>query len=352
MPIHNKPTLFLITSLIITTGILVYVFTQLGELAQLLLFSAICTLAIILTVFRLLPKKNTNGLLSTAIENNRQQPFSAKILVVDDNKANRRIITQTLKNLNIYSHEAANGKQAINAYNKGKFELILMDLEMDNMNGIETTQHIRKSEKNNNRIPIIAISAHNRKEKIHSALSAGFDDFLTKPVDDENLKETINRWLNIANLNTLPIKKIDNKTQALPPSSIEKIDQDLPIAQGKTINKVVDIKQSLNYSHNDPELAKDMLVMLINLIIEERENIQSYFDKQEWDKLEQIVHKLNGGSCYCGVPELQEHAELIDKALQSNRTAVVENHFAGLIKSIDALIQWNNEYDVEVIFDI
>jgi two-component system sensor histidine kinase BarA len=347
MSLRNKLLLSVVIIMIAATAIVAYFFSQMSEPAQIVVFSITSAIMVALLFLLLLPKIEIFSKGNYSAKPITKKSLKSKILVVDDSKANRKILTETLSDFDYAHIEAESGKQAINAYTKNKVSLILMDIEMDDMNGMEAVESIRKNETGNNRIPVIAISAHNDKEKIHKALVAGFDDFLPKPIGNEKLKECIDKWLGIGKPLKLSPKQPmhDNEKQKYYSSFSEKQN-----SKDNNTGKTVDIKLSLTYSHNKPDLAKDMLSMLINLIIKEKENIKALFEGQNWEELGQVVHKINGGSCYCGVPELQQEAERIDKALQHNKIDDVKQQFESFIVALERLIQWSEEHDLDIIF--
>ena len=290
----------------------------------------------------------------------------AKILVVDDNEANRRIISEMLGRLSLNCQEAETGKQALLAHKKYQFELIFLDINMQDMNGFEVVKTIRQSE-SNQRIPIVAISGHHELSKRLETLSVGYDDFLTKPVNLERLKEALNRWLPTEDklkLETpaMPAQETDStlETQSSNTNSDKLADHLIPKkyqpepSQSGPKNKtamVVDIEQSLNYSHNNSELAKDMLVMLIMMVSKEKDRIAQFHQQKSWEALSHLVHKLNGGCCYCGVPQLQAKVELIDKALQKEDYQTLDQNFSAMMDAMSQLIAWHDEHDLNIIFE-
>ena len=105
-----------------------------------------------------------------------------KILIVDDIFVNRKLLCEVIKKIGCEFYEAENGKAAINALNENSFDVILMDIEMPVMNGLETTRYIRENftpPKNN--IPIIALTAHNPADFFDDFNDVGFNQLITKP---------------------------------------------------------------------------------------------------------------------------------------------------------------------------
>ncbi len=124
----------------------------------------------------------------------------ARILLVEDNKVNQMVAKALLKRFNLDVCIAQNGQEAIeqfeNAAKEKPFQLILMDIQMPVMDGLEATQTIRKdSEHGGETIPIIALTAHAFEEEKQRCFNAGMNDHLSKPIKPELLEKTLSRWL-------------------------------------------------------------------------------------------------------------------------------------------------------------
>jgi CheY-like chemotaxis protein len=116
-----------------------------------------------------------------------------KILIVDDIFTNRLLLSELIKTLGHYTVQAENGKQAIEALEKEDFDLILMDIEMPVMNGLETTELIRKTFPSpKNVVSIVALTAHNPSLFFEDYSDAGFDELITKPYSLDKIVELIN----------------------------------------------------------------------------------------------------------------------------------------------------------------
>ena len=116
------------------------------------------------------------------------------ILVVEDNVVNQKLTRVLLKKLGHRATVAANGDVALRVLKKKSFDLILMDLQMPVMGGVEVTEKIREQEKDGGRhIPIIAMTAHAMSGDSERAVQAGMDDYVSKPIRFEELRRTIQR---------------------------------------------------------------------------------------------------------------------------------------------------------------
>lgn len=118
-----------------------------------------------------------------------------KILLVEDNLLNQRIVTFSLKKFNHEVTIANNGLEAVEIFRENKFDVILMDIMMPVMDGLEATAKIREEEDISNlntRTPIIALTANTMDNDRDTCISYGMDDFMAKPFDIEKLNVIFN----------------------------------------------------------------------------------------------------------------------------------------------------------------
>jgi CheY-like chemotaxis protein len=130
----------------------------------------------------------------TALLSHRSRD-SQRILVAEDNVVNQKVACRILEKLGFGVDVAADGEAAFRAWSSGRYDLILMDCQMPIMDGYEATRKIRAREGAGEHIPIIALTAHAMKGADNECLSAGMDDYLSKPIDRERLQEALQRWL-------------------------------------------------------------------------------------------------------------------------------------------------------------
>ncbi|RKD92276.1 response regulator [Mangrovibacterium diazotrophicum] len=112
------------------------------------------------------------------------------ILLVEDNVLNQRIVTFSLKKYNHSVQIANNGLEALEVFKSNKFDVILMDIMMPVMDGLEATLKIREYEEQNNildKTPIIAVTANTMDNDREKCLSYGMNEFMAKPFDVEKL---------------------------------------------------------------------------------------------------------------------------------------------------------------------
>ncbi len=133
----------------------------------------------------------------------KSEHLSGKILVAEDNPVNQLLTLTLLKSLGYSATAVTNGYDVLKELGKNDYDLILMDCQMPEMDGLEATRRIRQLEKISSRhIPIIALTANALKSDQQQCLLSGMDDFVTKPVRKEILAQAISRWLKSSSIKT------------------------------------------------------------------------------------------------------------------------------------------------------
>lgn len=127
-------------------------------------------------------------------ETNSTVAKGSHCLLVEDNISNQELACELLESIGVTVDIANNGKEAIKHLNKGHYDIVLMDLQMQVMGGIEATQVIRRNP-NYAKLPIIALTANAMHGDRERCLKAGMNDYLSKPINSDDLKRTLERWL-------------------------------------------------------------------------------------------------------------------------------------------------------------
>jgi two-component system sensor histidine kinase/response regulator len=115
-----------------------------------------------------------------------------RVLLVEDNAVNQKLAVRLLETQGHTVTLAVDGKLAVKAMEREEFDVVLMDVQMPEMDGLEATATIRAKERDNGRhVPIIAMTAHAMQGDRERCLAAGMDGYISKPVDSRELMETI-----------------------------------------------------------------------------------------------------------------------------------------------------------------
>ncbi len=282
------------------------------------------------------------------------------VLLVDDNPANLQLAAELLRGLGVRAVQASSGQQALQLCAQQSFDLILMDIQMPGLSGIETTRQLRLQEDTGRRTPVIALTAHSLTEQKTELLIAGMDDCIRKPVSESQLQHIIRRWTQssapkvprpglvetISEVHSDPAPEpID-----LAPGASTKDRQKNPAKQASPTP--IDVPLSLQLANNKPSLARDMLIMLLQNLPSEQKLINTSYRKKDYAALEALVHKLYGSCCYCGVPYLKCISVLVDKLLQNNQFDQLDAPMETLNSAINDIMKWAYQRDINALFGI
>jgi CheY-like chemotaxis protein len=151
---------------------------------------------------------------------------TCKILLAEDNPVNREVACAALIQLGLAVETANDGREAIEMWKARKFDLILMDCHMPNLDGIDAAREIRNTERTNGvikGIPIVALTANVRGEDYDRCMAVGMNDYLTKPLTLKELGVSLSRWLGPSAIQVPPERSPVRDTPATPatPAKIE-----------------------------------------------------------------------------------------------------------------------------------
>lgn len=165
--------------------------------------------SVVLKALKLAQDSGTKKLMEKSKDNfslceEFSKQFPLNILIAEDNLIKQKVATKILNKLGYHPAIAENGIQALNMTENTHYDLILMDVQMPELDGLEATRRIRK--RDGKQPVIIALTANAIKEDTEKCLSAGMDDYLSKPTTIKNLVDIIKKWaLNIKNVQLLTV---------------------------------------------------------------------------------------------------------------------------------------------------
>lgn len=211
-----------------------------------------------------------------------------KILLVDDNPENRFIVKKFLAESEVIVSEANDGVEAVEVFTKNKYDIIFMDINMPNKDGIEATKDIRAMEREKN-LPhtiIIALSANALSKEYDRAMEVGCDDYLTKPIARGRLLAAVEKWQGVE------VRRNDTIDEAIKVAIPDYLE-----------NRRKDIKQ-----------------------------LKSAFDLQELKAIGKIAHNIAGTAESYGQNELGRVAFLLDQAVAEVNWQDIEKHIVEMEK--------------------
>ena len=150
------------------------------------------------TVAEVRPESELKPALPSSVEPAPRETTKPRILLAEDNAINQRIASIMLKKLGCEVHPVPNGLEALRAVTSGSFDLVLMDCMMPEMDGFEATREIRKAERPDRHIPIVALTANAMQGDRERCLASGMDDYLSKPIKHEEIQGVLAKWVHHA----------------------------------------------------------------------------------------------------------------------------------------------------------
>ncbi len=153
---------------------------------------------------------------------------NARVLVAEDSPINQEVASQHLRVMGCQVDVVDNGVAAVRAVAQTKYDLVLMDCQMPEMDGYEAARRIRREEEDNagSGLPIVALTANAVKGDRETCLAAGMDDYVSKPFTQEQLRKVMLRWLPAAKVITevsLEVAELSNVPDAADPSILDKV---------------------------------------------------------------------------------------------------------------------------------
>ena len=222
---------------------------------------------------------------------NRTEVDNLNVLLVEDNYLNQVLATKVLTNWNWKVDVADNGQIAVEKLQKNKYDIILMDIQMPEMDGYEATRFIRKNlSPPKSTIPIIAMTAHAISGEVERCQQVGMNDYISKPFNEDHLYSKILTVLNIDNAME-ENQKSDNKINS---------------------EKFTDLTYLKKLSKGDDDFVKQMISIFINQTPTAIQKMEADLSNKDWASLRAVAHKMKPSFSFVGVTSLQEKIETIE----------------------------------------
>lgn len=228
-----------------------------------------------------------------------------KVLVAEDNLINQQVICEFLQLSGITVELAGNGKEALELLELGKFDAVLMDIQMPILDGIEATRLIRKRAEFTT-LPIIALTAGVTKEEQEKCIAIGMNDFIAKPINPEKLMSTLLHWIT-------PIAK----TAEIRPDLLPEADV-LPI---------FDLQNLLVMLDNNRQLATRLLIDFMRTMKDLPDEIIGLVTTGNLVSARTLAHKIKGTAGNIGAMRLHSVTERLEVELNGELSIDTINTF-------------------------
>lgn len=246
---------------------------------------------------RFLPLLRAGPRLAETRVNSRHAPrLPLTVMAVDDNPANLKLIGALLQEQVAQTILCQNAREAL-AYADGHpLDLILMDIQMPEIDGLRAAELMRQLPRHGH-TPVVAVTAHTLGNEREKLLAAGMDDYLAKPIDEIMLQQLLARY--------------DAVDGVLP-------SQAAAVAEGQQNgDATLDWQLALRQAADKPDLAQDLLVMLVSFLKEVKQRVTAVINGVEDQHIGELVHKLHGSCSYSGVPRLRQLCADIERQLRA-----------------------------------
>lgn len=239
-----------------------------------------------------LPSTNYVEDLEQDSEELKKERQKYKILLAEDNAVNQKVLMRFINDAGYRLDAVINGIDAIKAVQREKYDIVLMDIQMPDMDGLTASLRIRELEGQAAEVPIVAITAHALMGDKEKCLRAGMNDYLSKPVNYKKLTSTIDHWLNI---------KTDSLT-----------DEEEP-----TDKALVNFEHFSNISLNNADFQKDLVQTFMNDTRERLSKLGDFIDMGEFEKAKSEAHTIKGASFSIGATIMGETSLAVELALKN-----------------------------------
>ena len=231
----------------------------------------------------------------------RHPSVNPQILVAEDNLINQQLIAAQLKSLGYNADYALNGAAALELWKDEKYDLLMTDIRMPVMDGIELVKQLRSMEIDGSQpAPIIAITANAMHEDVKRCRNAGVDAVIAKPVDLNDLGRVLKKWLPDGEIYESKILENNNELTS-------------------TGDEAINISVLQRSIGNNPEIHREVLSLYVDTLEEALSDIQTAFSWRNQDQLAGHAHKLKSSSRSMGANKLADLCHVIELASKENR---------------------------------
>ncbi|MBN1911464.1 MAG: phosphate ABC transporter substrate-binding protein PstS family protein [Pirellulales bacterium] len=251
----------------------------------------------------------------------------ARVLVAEDNLTNQQVALGILKRLGLSADAVADGAEAVTSLKSIPYDLVLMDVQMPEMDGLEATRRIRDSASDvlNHNIPIVAMTAHAMAGDREKCLEAGMNDYVAKPVEPEVLAMTLEKWLPSGEV-LAPSKKVSCKKK-------HRADAETVVPA----HAIWDSRAMLDRLMGDESLAATVIKGFLDDIPNQIEILTQFVEDGDVSRTERQAHAIKGAASNVGGEAMRETACEMEKAAKAGDLDAARIHLEELARRFELL---------------
>jgi len=264
-------------------------------------------------------------------------PNISRLLIVEDNRINQAVLLGVLDNIGLAADVASNGLEALammkSSPEDNPYQLIIMDCQMPELDGYETTKAIRDGETNSRylNIPIIAMTANAMRGDKEKCIASGMNDYATKPINPEILQSKLCHWLGSRGHKVQPTKEItDFSSQQAEESKIDPDDEncinELSTKLVEQQNEVLVWNRDAFYKRirNNERIGQQLIELFLEDAPDLKHAMEKAYDEKDFDVLSMAAHKLKGSTKNLGGEKLALTIEKIEQMIKDKQVPELE----------------------------
>ncbi len=256
---------------------------------------------------------------------------SIRILLAEDNPINQKVTEKVLEKAGYHLDIVGNGKLAVEAFEKKKYHIILMDVQMPEMDGLEATRKIRLMEKDTkHKTTIIAMTAYALKGDFEMCIDAGMDDYLSKPIEPQQMLEKIFGWVKVWFDSSKPEvtkrKKVKDNEKNAPSKKME-----------EPMEPVVDIQSAMARFDNDEAFYKEMVGEFLKYVPGQVEAMMEAESSGDAEAVKANSHSIKGAAGNLSANRLESIARELENKGRDNDLSDINKLIDILKKEITEL---------------
>ncbi len=251
---------------------------------------------------------------------------SGRLLLAEDNATNQLVALGILRKMGLDADTVSNGLEALVALETNRYDLVMMDVQMPEMGGLEAARLIRSSHSKvlDHQIPIIAMTANAMLGDRERCLAAGMNDYISKPISFQELRHTLGKWLS-------QDEDAQQSAGLSPASDLERLDL-------QTIS-VFDAKSLLMRLVQDEDLTQDVANHYLAELPKQIDALKRFLEDGDLSSVERSLHCIKGSSANVGANALSKIALELEGTAKSNGLTGVSRRMGDFDRETERLIQ-------------
>ncbi|MEA5446146.1 response regulator [Gammaproteobacteria bacterium AB-CW1] len=270
--------------------------------------------------------RSNPGKNPSSAEADSQPLHGLNILMVEDNRINRHLTMEFLESAGANARAAEDGYQALSIASEFKPDLVLMDIQLPGMDGLETTERLRHLA-GMAAVPVLALTASASEEERRRCEQAGLEDVLVKPVREEHLVERVRHYLPETRKDTAPPPPADTSSDSL--ETTESSASDQPSSDRPPSDRPMGRSDS-------GELRPEIAAMVKADLPAQMETARDHYQNGAFDDLDAEVHRMRGTAAFCGFKALASCCEQIRLVIEQGETD--NNRLARLMDNLSEAV--------------